>query len=119
MTALDVIRFVLSAMCTLSGLFVLISGVLGVFRFRYALSRIHAAALLDTLGILLMLLGVIIAEGFTVASLKMLVVIGFLWLTSPISSHLIGRLEVTVNDQLEKDMEVEDEPMVLHEKEGD
>lgn len=116
---LDWLRFIISAACTLGGLFVLISGVVGIFRFKYSLSRIHAAALFDTAGILLMLLGVIIAEGVTVATLKMLVVIAFLWLTSPVASHLIGRLEVTVNDDLDKDMNVADPDMVRREKEGD
>lgn len=116
---LDIIRFIISALLTLSGLFVLISGVVGIFRFKYALSRIHAGALFDTLGILLMLLGVIVAEGFSIAALKMLLAIGILWLTSPVSSHLIGRLEITINDDLEKDMLVVDRSTVDHEKEGD
>ena len=114
---LDWIRFALSAALTLCGLFCLLSAVLGVYKFRYALNRVHAAALIDTVGILLMLLGVIVATGFTVASGKMLVVIAFLWLTSPVSGHLIGRLEVTINDELEKDAEVMDRQYVQHEKE--
>ncbi|MBE5797635.1 MAG: monovalent cation/H(+) antiporter subunit G [Clostridiales bacterium] len=114
---LDIIRFILAAVLTAGGLFCLLSGVVGVYKFRYALSRVHAAALLDTVGILLMLLGVIIATGFTVASAKMLVVIAFLWLTSPVSGHLIGRMEVTINDELDKDAEVLDKAYVEHEKE--
>lgn len=113
---LDWVRFVLSAVLTLGGLFCLFSGVIGVYKFRYALSRVHAAALIDTVGILLMLLGVIVATGFTVASGKMLVVIAFLWLTSPVSGHLIGRLEVTINDELGKDAEILDQAYVEHEK---
>ncbi len=116
---LEIIRFILSLGCILGGLFFLLSAVVGIFRFRYALSRIHAAALIDTVGIFLMLLGVIIATGFTVASAKMLVVIGFLWLTSPVSSHLIGRLEVTINDDLDKDAAVMDPAYVEHEKEAE
>lgn len=116
---LDVIRFALSLVLTVAGLFVLISGVLGVYRFKYALSRVHASALLDTVGILLMLLGVIVGQGFTMASLRMLVVICFLWITSPVAGHLIGRLEVTINDELDKDMTVADRRAVWHEKEGD
>lgn len=114
---LDIIRFILAAVLTAGGLFCLLSGVVGVYKFRYALSRVHAAALLDTVGILLMLLGVIVATGFTVASAKMLVVIAFLWLTSPVSGHLIGRMEVTINDELDKDAEVLDKAYVEHEKE--
>lgn len=115
----DAIRFVVSALLTLGGLFVLLSGIVGVYRFKYSLSRIHAGALFDTLGIVLMVLGVIVGEGFTLTSLKMLIIIGILWLTSPVSGHLIGRLEITINDELEKDMVVMDERMVRHEKEGD
>ena len=115
----DIIRFIISAVLTLGGLFVLITGVVGIFRFKYSLTRIHAAALFDTLGIMLLLAGVMVAEGLTVAALKMLVVVIFLWLSSPVCSHLIGRLEVTINDHLEKDMVVADEEMIRYEKEGD
>ena len=87
---LDIIRFVLSAVLTLGGLFCLLSAVVGVNKFRYALSRIHAAALIDTVGILLMLLGVIVATGFTFTSAKILIVIAFLTSSSPAtSSNLI------------------------------
>lgn len=116
---LDTIRFIISALLTLAGLFVLLTGVVGIFKFKYSLSRIHAGALFDTVGIVLMLLGIIVGEGLTFTSLKMVLIIGILWLTSPVSSHLIGRLEVTINDDLEKDMAVLDQSMVLHEKEGD
>lgn len=116
---LDTIRFIISLLLTLAGLFVLLSGVVGIFKFKYSLSRIHAGALFDTAGIVLMVLGVIVGQGFDLTSLKMLIIIGILWLTSPVSSHLIGRLEITINDELEKDMVVMDERMVRHEKEGD
>ncbi|MBP3637402.1 MAG: monovalent cation/H(+) antiporter subunit G [Clostridia bacterium] len=116
---LDTIRFIISLLLTLAGLFVLLSGVVGIFKFKYSLSRIHAGALFDTAGIVLMVLGVIVGQGFDLTSLKMLIIIGILWLTSPVSGHLIGRLEITINDELEKDMVVMDERMVRHEKEGD
>ena len=112
----DWIRFGLSALLTLFGLFVLVSAVLGLFRFRNALNRLHAAALGDTLAVLTILAGLALANGFTPVSLKLLAVVVFLWLTSPVSSHLIGLLEVTVNDSLEKDVSVEDPAAVLEEK---
>ena len=112
-------RFVIAALLTLAGVFCMISSVLGLYRFRYALTRIHAASLMDTVSIFLMLSGLSVATGFSVATAKMVVVILFLWITSPVASHLIGRLEVTINDELEKDMTVMDETAVQHEKEGD
>ena len=95
------------------------TGVVGVFRFKYALNRLHAAAILDTVGILLMLLGVIVATGFTMTSAKILIVIAFLWLTSSVSGHLIGRMEITINDDLDKSMAVIDRATVEHEKVAD
>ena len=113
---IDVIRLIACILLTCAGLCCLITGVVGVFRFKYALNRIHAAALMDTVGILLMLLGVICAIGFDVTCLKILVVIAFLWLTSPVSGHLIGRMEITINDELDQVMTVADRRTVQSEK---
>ena len=118
-TMLDWIRFALSAVLTVFGLFVLITATLGLFRFRYVLNRIHATALADTLAVLTILAGLALAWGFTPVSLKLLAVVAFLWLTSPVASHLIGRLEVTVNDQLPQEMQVEDSRFVAIEKEAE
>ena len=116
---MDVIRFIACAILTVCGLGCLVSGVVGVFRFKYALNRLHAAAILDTVGILLMLLGVIVATGVDVTCLKILVVIAFLWLTSPVSGHLIGRMEITINDELDQVMTVADRTTVQSEKIAD
>ena len=116
---IDVIRFIACAILTVTGLCCLVSGVVGVYRFKYALNRLHAAAILDTVGILLMLLGVAVATGFNLTSVKLLVVIAFLWLTSPVSGHLIGRMEITINDELDQAMAVIDRETVEHEKEAD
>lgn len=114
--AIDIIRLLGCIILTVLGLCCLVTGVVGVFRFKYALNRIHSAALLDTVGILLMLLGVICATGFTMTSGKILVVIAFLWMTSPVAGHLIGRMEITINDDLDKAMAVIDRETVEHEK---
>ena len=116
---IDILRLVACIILTGAGLCCLVSGVVGVFRFKYSLNRIHAAALMDTVGILLMLLGVIVATGFNVTSAKILVVIAFLWMTSPVSGHLIGRMEITINDELDKSMAVIDRETVEHEKDAD
>ena len=117
--AIDIIRLIGCIILTVLGLCCLVTGVVGVFRFKYALNRIHSAALLDTVGILLMLLGVICATGLTMTSAKILVVIAFLWMTSPVSGHLIGRMEITINDDLDHDMAVIDRDTVQSEKDAD
>ena len=118
-TMLDWIRFALSAVLTVFGLFVLVTATLGLFRFHYVLNRIHATALADTLAVLTILAGLALAWGFTPVTLKLLAVVAFLWLTSPVASHLIGRLEVTVNDQLPQEMQVGGSRCVASDKEAE
>ncbi|MBQ2700648.1 MAG: monovalent cation/H(+) antiporter subunit G [Clostridia bacterium] len=109
---LEWIRFIISAGLILCGLFMIVSAIIGVYRFKYVLNRMHAAAMGDTLGLLLIVLGLIVASGFTFDSLKLLLLIVMFWLSSPVSSHLIGRLEVATNPELEKQMTVvtQDDP---------
>lgn len=66
------------------------------------MNRMHAAAMGDTLGIGFSLLGLILMSGWNFTSLKLLFVIIFLWFSSPASSHLIARLEVTTDEEKEK-----------------
>lgn len=103
---LEWIRFILCAALIISGLAVMCLGVIGVYRFKYVLNRMHAAAMNDTMGIGMVMLGLIVMSGFTFTSLKLLLVILMLWLSSPVSSHLIGRLEITTNEDISKHMEV-------------
>lgn len=92
------IRFLAGAFFLLIGLGIFVIEMIGVFRFRYVLNRMHAAAMGDTLGIGSCMVGLIIICGWSFTSLKLLLIILFLWLSSPTSSHLIARLEVTADE---------------------
>ena len=70
------------------------------------MNRMHAAAMIDTLGIALIMLGLMLASGLTLLTLKLFLVVALLWLTSPVSSHLIARLEITTSEELDRHMEV-------------
>jgi multicomponent Na+:H+ antiporter subunit G len=94
---LDWIRFGLTSGFLLAGLIILVTAVIGVFKFDYVLNRMHAAAMGDTLGLLFCLIGLTISAPDIWTALKFLLIICFLWLASPVSSHLISRLEVTIN----------------------
>jgi multicomponent Na+:H+ antiporter subunit G len=104
---LEWIRFGLTAVLVIIGLFLMATGVIAQFRFKYVLNRMHAAAMGDTMGLLFIVLGLIVASGFTFDSLKLLLLIVMFWMTSPVAGHLIGRLEVTTNPELEKHMTVD------------
>ena len=94
------IRFAAAAACMILGLVFMISAVFGVNRFRHALNRMHAAALGDTLGILFVILSLIIMRGFSMDSLKLSIVIVFFWIASPVSGHMISRLEAMTDESL-------------------
>jgi multicomponent Na+:H+ antiporter subunit G len=102
MEIIEWIRFLAGGLLLLLGLVIFLIEMIGVFRFHYVLNRMHAAAMGDTLGIGCCLLGLIVMKGFCFTSLKLLLVIAFLWFSSPVSSHLIARLEITTDEQGEK-----------------
>ncbi|HBA47078.1 MAG TPA: sodium:proton antiporter [Lachnospiraceae bacterium] len=100
------IRFFVGGGLLLAGLATFIIEMIGAFRFRYILNRMHAAAIGDTLGIGFALLGLIVMSGLNFTSLKLFLVIVFLWFSSPVSSHLIARLEVSTNEDEETHYQV-------------
>ena len=102
MAVIEWIQFLAGGLLLLIGLVIFLIQMIGVFRFKYVLNRMHAAAMGDTLGIGCCLLGLIVMKGFSFTSLKLLLVIIFLWFSSPVSSHLIARLEVATDEEPQK-----------------
>ena len=108
----DWVIFALVAFFVLSSLFMIFCGILGVYRMKYVLNRMNAAALIDTLALLFMNIGLIIANGFTFTSLKLFLIVLVMWLTSPISGHLISKLEYVTNNKIEEEIIVDEEEKV-------
>lgn len=100
----ETLRFILCALLMGLGLIFEICAVIGVFRFHYVLNRMHAAALGDTMGIFLMMLGLAVANGWNVLSLKLVLLAVLFWIASPVAGHLIGRLELVTNEDLEQEV---------------
>ncbi|MDE6918175.1 MAG: monovalent cation/H(+) antiporter subunit G [Lachnospiraceae bacterium] len=106
MTALLWIRFLAGTALILCGMIVFGIELFGVFKFGYVLNRMHAAALGDTLGIALCMLGLTILCGLNFTSLKMMLVVVFLWFASPVASHMLSRFEVATNEELDRECEI-------------
>lgn len=66
-------------------------GSIGLLRLPDFFSRSHATGKTDTLGILLVLFGLMIYEGFTINSAKMLIILAFVGLTNPTATHALAR----------------------------
>ena len=105
----DWIIFALVAIFVLSSLFMIFCGIFGVYKMKYVLNRMNAAALIDTLALLFMNVGLIVANGFTFTSLKLFLIVLVMWLTSPISGHLISKLEYVTNEEIEQEIIVNKE----------
>lgn len=97
MEILEWMKFIAGAVFLLLGMTMFTIEILGVYHLKYVLNRMHIAATGDTLGILLSLLGLMFMNGFNFTTLKLALIVIFLWFSSPVSSHLIARLEITTN----------------------
>ena len=102
MEFLNMLRFIIGVGLILLGVVFFITEMIGIFKFKYVLNRMHVAGMGDTMGLSLSLLGTIVLSGFNFTSLKMGLVLVFLWLAAPVASHLIARLEVTTNEELDQ-----------------
>jgi len=73
------------------GVFFAIFGNIGVLRFPDVYTRLQASSKCTTTSILSLFIGLMILEGFSPVTLKILVIALFLLITSPVASHVIGR----------------------------
>ena len=103
----DTIRWILSAALISCGVGVMACAILGVFRFRFVLNRMHCAGMIDTLGMLLLVAGLAVASAQLRDIAKLALILLLLWVSSPIASHLVGRLEISTDDGLGEHMEME------------
>lgn len=101
------IRFIFAAIFFAVSLFLFMTEVIGLFKFKYVLNRMHAAALGDTFGIICTVAGCVVLRGFSMASLKMVVIVMFMFITGPIATHLIAKTEVKYNEDVNEYEEVE------------
>ena len=68
--------------------FCLISA-LGLIRMPTFMTRVHAVSILDTLGAMLILVGLMLQAGFTLVSVKLAFILIFLLLTGPVANHAL------------------------------
>ena len=95
-------RFWLTAALLIFSLFCFTSAVLGTYRFGYALNRIHASGIGDTLGLSAAVAASMIGSGELMTILKMLLIVVFMWFTSPVSAHFLGQIEYYMDRSMEE-----------------
>ena len=81
---------ILSWICLLAGGALGIVGGIGIHRFPDFYSRLHAAGITDTLCAMLILLGLGLQAGWSLAAFKLALIFMFLFFTSPTASHALA-----------------------------
>ena len=81
---------ILSWVCLISGSFFALVGGIGMLKMPDVYTRSHAAGITDTLGALLILVGLMFQAGFTLITIKLFFILVFLLFTSPAASHALN-----------------------------
>ncbi len=78
----------------LSGCFFVLVSTIGLLRFPDFFTRLHAAGLADTLGVLLIVAGLILQAGLSLVSVKLLLIVIFIFFTSPAATHALAKAAI-------------------------
>ena len=87
MTTIEILSGILVILGSLS----IIVGLLGVYRMPYFYTRLHAASVIDTLGTILILFGLILYAGLSIVSIKLLLILIFILITTPTAAHALAK----------------------------
>ena len=82
---------ILSWVAILGGVTLLIIGSLGVVIFPDFWSRIHAASVAESGGMILVVLGMCLQAGWSLTSVKLIAIGIFLLITGPTATHAVAR----------------------------
>lgn len=82
---------ILSAIFLAGGAFFCLVGGIGLLRMPDFYTRMQAASVVETLGVGLMLTGLIIHAGLTLVAVKLLIIGLLIFFASPTASHALSR----------------------------
>lgn len=88
---MELVYTILSYSLIITGSFFIITCGMGIVRMPDFYTRLHPAGLTDSIGAPLVLLGLVFMNGFDLNDIKILILILFLYLTSPTATHAIAK----------------------------
>ena len=86
---------ILSWICLIPGCILCMIGGLGLLRLPDFYSRLHGGGITDTLGAGLVLIGLMFQGGLTTVTVKLVMILVILLITSPTSTHAVGKAALT------------------------
>ncbi len=87
---LDIISWIM----IIGGVAFCLIGGYGLIKLKDVYARLHAASLIDTLGVGLILVGLMFQAGFTLVTAKLLLILVFIFFTSPTATHALARAAI-------------------------
>lgn len=88
---MNVVIDIISTVCLIGGgAFVIIGGV-GLIRMPDFFTRLHAAGVCETLGAWLVLLGLLLQAGWSLVSIKLIMIFLLLVITGPTATHALAK----------------------------
>jgi multicomponent Na+:H+ antiporter subunit G len=74
-----------------AGSFFTVVGALGLLRMPEVFTRMHAASVIDTLGVGFLIFGMILQAGFSLVTLKLLILLALFFFAAPVVTHALAR----------------------------
>jgi multicomponent Na+:H+ antiporter subunit G len=87
---MDIKTIITGIFLTLGCFFVVVASI-GIVRFPDFYSRMHPAGKSDTLGQMLILMGLMIYEGFSLISIKLFIIVVFIFIVNPTATHALAK----------------------------
>lgn len=88
---MDLVMSLVSGTLLVAGAFFNLVAGIGVLRLPDVFTRMHAAGIKDTMGSALTLAGLMVVSGFSLVTVKLLIIWGLLWLTCAVATHAVAR----------------------------
>ncbi len=87
---MQIVIDILSWIFIIGGSFFSIVGAVGLIRFPDFWSRLHAVSVTDGAGVILLLIGMALQAGLTLVTVKLFIILIFLFITGPTSTHAVA-----------------------------
>lgn len=70
--------------------FFLIIGIIGLFKFKTVFTKLLSSSKIDSVTIITIILALIFKSGFTMMSLKLMIILLFYLITNPVTNQIIA-----------------------------
>jgi multicomponent Na+:H+ antiporter subunit G len=109
---MDLMADIASGILLAGGSLLAVIGAVGIIRLPDVFARLHAGGIIDTMAAGMILAGLMVQSGFTLVTVKLFLIIVFLFYTTPTATHALAHaaLKSGLAPLVEDDTDEEDAP---------